>query len=71
MGGSLGTAAVVYGFVTGHERLYKSLLMPAVRLVDPERAHVFAVKLAAWGMVPRDNSVPDKVLVSENFSTEY
>jgi hypothetical protein len=65
--GSLGTAAVMYGSATGHEGLYKSVLMPAVRLVDPEQAHVLAVKLAAWGMVPRDKSVPDKILVSKTY----
>jgi hypothetical protein len=65
--GGLGTAAVVYGSAAGHEGLYKSVLMPAVRLVDPEQAHVLAVKLAAWGMVPRDKSVPDKILVSKTY----
>ena len=65
--GSLGTGAVVYGTVTGHEKFYRSVLMPAVRLIDPEQAHVLAVKLAAWGMLPKDRSFPDKILVSENF----
>jgi hypothetical protein len=65
--GSLGTGAVVYGAVTGHEKFYRSVLMPAVRLIDPEQAHVLAVKLAAWGMLPKDRSFPDKILVSENF----
>ena len=65
--GGLGTAAVMYGSATGHEGLYKSVLMPAVRLVDPEQAHVLAVRLAAWGMVPRDKSVPDKILVSKTY----
>ena len=60
---TLGTGVIAYGLVTGHERLYKSLFMPAVRLVDPEHAHVLAVKFASWGMVPRDRSVPDKILV--------
>lgn len=69
--GSLGTAAVMYGSATGHEGLYKSVLMPAVRLVDPEQAHVLAVKLAAWGMVPRDKSVPDKILESKVFGKVF
>ena len=66
MAGGLAATAVVYGCVTGHERLYKSVLMPAVRLVDPEQAHVFAVKLSAWGMLPKDKSSSDKILVSKN-----
>ena len=63
MSGILGTGGIVYSFVTGHERLYKSVFMPAVQLVDPEHAHALAVKLASWGLVPRDRSEPDKILV--------
>ncbi|XP_028392121.1 dihydroorotate dehydrogenase (quinone), mitochondrial-like [Dendronephthya gigantea] len=65
------TAVVVYGCVTGHERFYKSVLMPSVRLVDPEQAHVMAVKLASWGMVPRDNSIPDPILETKVFGKVF
>ena len=37
--------------------------MPAVRLVDAERAHVMAVKFAAKGLVPRDCGQDPEILV--------
>ena len=69
--GGLAATAVVYGSVTGHERLYRSVLMPTVRLVDPEQAHLFAVKLAAWGMLPKDRSSSDKILESKVFGKVF
>ena len=66
--GGLGALAIIYGSVTGHEKFYKSVLMPPVRLLDPEQAHLFAVKLASWGLVPKDRSAQEKILVRGTFS---
>ena len=62
--GGIGTSAIVYTSVTGHERFFKSVFMPVAQQLDPERSHVLGVKLASWGMVPQDKSSPDKILVS-------
>jgi len=38
--------------------------MPAIKLLDPEKAHTLAVKLASYGIVPRDSEQDPDVLVS-------
>lgn len=56
------TAAAISGYITGNETFYKSVLMPIVQHIDPEKAHVCGVRLASWGMLPRDRSPPEKLL---------
>ncbi|DAZ96480.1 TPA: LOW QUALITY PROTEIN: hypothetical protein N0F65_008347 [Lagenidium giganteum] len=56
--GSGAAAAVVAGYngFVPHEWLIKQLadpMMPVVRLLDPEQAHVVAVKSAALGIIPK------------------
>ena len=46
-------AVASYCGYSGNERFYKHAVMPCVRLLDAEKAHVFAVKTAAIGLVPR------------------
>lgn len=41
---------------------YEKVAMPAIRLLDPETAHVLAIKSAAWGLAPRDKKPDDPVL---------
>ncbi|XP_046864571.1 dihydroorotate dehydrogenase (quinone), mitochondrial-like [Xenia sp. Carnegie-2017] len=65
--GGIASAVLVYGSFTGHELLYRSILMPAVAYIDPENAHTLAVKLAAHSLVPKDRSMPDKALESKLF----
>ena len=71
-GGSL--AFVGINVYNGNPSFYRDLLMPAVhRLVDPEMAHIMAVKLAKYQVVPkvRDlTTTPEqaKLLVSVNWT---
>eukprot|EP00794_Sanderia_malayensis_P019006 gene19006-20918_t len=61
-------AALSYLAFSGNEQFYKVVVMPAIRSVmDAETAHVFAVKTAARGLVPKakENS-HDKDLLKTN-----
>lgn len=58
------TGGVGYGYFSGSPWLFDRLLMPLVKCVDPERAHVMAVLLASKGLVPRDRTVDPDMLVS-------
>lgn len=51
----------------GDERFYRSILMPVVmRVLDPERSHMFAVWLASKDLVPMDRTGDPEILVNEN-----
>ena len=47
----------------GNEKFYRDFVMPAFRWIDAERAHVLAVKAAAWGLVPRSKYKDPPLLV--------
>ena len=64
--GCTGLAFGSYFSARGNEQFYSSFIMPAVQLLDPERAHVLAVWLAAKGLVPRDRDRDPEILVSSN-----
>ena len=64
--GCTGLAFGSYFSARGNEQFYSSFIMPAVQLLDPERAHVFAVWLAAKGLVPRDRDRDPEILVSRH-----
>lgn len=50
----------------GDERFYRSILMPvAMRVLDPERSHTFAVWLASKGLVPTDRNGDPEILVNK------
>nr|XP_033798216.1 dihydroorotate dehydrogenase (quinone), mitochondrial isoform X2 [Geotrypetes seraphini] len=52
--GGGGVLFVSYLTAAGDERFYANHLMPTLqRLVDPELAHFFSVKMISWGLVPR------------------
>ena len=63
------TVIVTYHFSTnGDERFYRSIIMPAaMRILDAERAHTFAVWLASKGLVPVDRTGDPEILVNANF----
>lgn len=66
---AVGCTSVVFGgyfTVNGDESFYRNIIMPAVRLLDAERAHVMAVKLAAKGLIPQDYSPDPDILVNYN-----
>lgn len=48
----------------GNEDFYSNVLMPFIhRTIDPEKSHQFAIKLAKYGLVPKDSSESSGVLV--------
>ena len=62
--GSAATAAGYLGY-SGNEWFYRQVVMTCVRQVDPETAHVMAVKCASMGLLPKgkDASADKAVLV--------
>ena len=62
-------AAISYCGVTGNEYFYEGVVMPCVRTLDAESAHVFAVKCAKIGMVPKlkDLKEDSSVMVSDYY----
>ncbi|TYZ59878.1 hypothetical protein PybrP1_009191 [[Pythium] brassicae (nom. inval.)] len=76
LAGGIGAAgvAISQGFVP-HEWLVRHLsepvLMPLVRLLDPESAHVFAVKAAALGLSPRDHGTDSELLKVNVLGQEF
>lgn len=68
----MGCTAVLGTFhfstIKGNERFYRSILMPvAMRVLDPERSHTFAVWLASKGLVPVDRTGDPEILVNRNW----
>ena len=63
--GCTGVVFVSYLSFKGDEKFYKSVLMPAVRLMDAEKSHSIAVWLAAKGLIPRDEAVDPQILVKK------
>ena len=58
---------IAAGAQSGNESFYKNFLMPAVQLLDAERAHRFAVLLAKYQLVPRfPSSDRDRKLLQTN-----
>ena len=59
-----GTAAFYgIGLWSNNPEFYRSLVMPAVRWLDPETAHRAAVLAAKCRLVPRDRTEDPAVLV--------
>lgn len=57
-----------FSTIKGNERFYRSILMPvAMRVLDPERSHTFAVWLASKGLVPVDRTGDPEILVNRNW----
>ncbi|GLD96411.1 hypothetical protein PINS_up005094 [Pythium insidiosum] len=65
-GGAAAAVFAAYNGVVPHDWLIKKLsdpvIMPFVRLFDPETAHVIAVKSTALGLVPLDEKTDDEIL---------
>jgi hypothetical protein len=50
-----------YNYANGNEKLFGSILMPAVqKFVEPESAHRLAVLAAKYGIVPREHTYSDE-----------
>ena len=46
------------------EKFFRTILMPASRLVDPETAHTLGIFAFKWNLVPKGNHVEPESLVS-------
>ena len=62
--GGLGAATLALGLFVGSEWTYQYLAIPAISLLEPEKAHRAAVFLASKGLVPKDRSSIGCSLVS-------
>ncbi|XP_065675921.1 dihydroorotate dehydrogenase (quinone), mitochondrial isoform X2 [Hydra vulgaris] len=51
--------------LTTNESVWENISMPLIRMIDAERAHILAVKLASWKLVPKFKTLDaDKSLLS-------
>ncbi|CAG0916497.1 unnamed protein product, partial [Notodromas monacha] len=57
VGGTLTFAGIC--LYRGDEKFYKQFVTPAMRMIDAEQAHRFAVRCAAFGLLPRPKMRPD------------
>ena len=58
------------GLWSNNAEFYRSLVMPAVRWLDPETAHRAAVLAAKYRLVPRDRNQDPAVLVRTEPETD-
>ena len=56
LAGGVGAATVALGLAVGSEWTYRYLAIPAISLLEPEKAHKAAVFLASKGLVPKDRT---------------
>ena len=68
--GGLGAATLAFGLFAGSEWTYRCLVIPAISLLEPEKAHRSAVFLASKGLVPKDKSNIGSSLVSQTTEGE-
>lgn len=65
-----GLVTTAYLLQTKNEMLWKNVNMPIIRLIDPERAHRFSVRLASTGFVPKFETLQeDKDLLVSTLAT--
>ena len=60
-GGTLGF--VGFCVYSGNEKFYREVVMPWIRLVDPETTHNFAVMMAKYRLVPKQKKPDPPILV--------
>ncbi|KAL9974859.1 hypothetical protein ACROYT_G011955 [Oculina patagonica] len=67
------TVICTFHFSTkGDERFYRYILMPtAMRVLDPERSHTFAVWMASKGLVPVDRTEDPEILRTTVFGLPF
>ena len=62
--GLAGLTSSIYCIATDNRWFYKHIVMKAFRVVDPETAHVMAIRLAQLGLLPKYRGPDDKILAS-------
>ena len=65
-GGASLLGACCFSYVTGNQWFFKHLVMPASRILDPERAHKFSIFLASKKLLPKDRAKDPDILVRHN-----
>ncbi|XP_077983112.1 dihydroorotate dehydrogenase (quinone), mitochondrial-like [Glandiceps talaboti] len=68
-GGVLGFAGLCT--YSGQERFYREILMPSLRVIDAEKAHELSIKMASWGIVPRNKYVDPESLKTKVWGREF
>ena len=53
-----------YCYFSGNPWFFQHVVMPVVRLMDPEKAHRTGVLLASKGLLPKDRNKDPDILVS-------
>ena len=61
--GLAGLTSSLYFITTDNKWFYRHIVMKAFRVVDPEIAHVMAIRLAQLGLMPKYRGPDDKILV--------
>ncbi|XP_031572269.1 dihydroorotate dehydrogenase (quinone), mitochondrial-like [Actinia tenebrosa] len=67
------TSALFCGYFTvkGDEQFYRNVIMPVIKLLDAERAHLLAVKMASYGLVPSDRDEDPEILNTKVFGLQF
>ena len=69
VGGGILVGMGSYCYFSGSPWFFGHVVMPAVRLMDPERAHRTSVFLASKGLLPRDREKDPDILVSRKYTS--
>ena len=72
--GLVGGAVVAFGgyaLTDARSPILGSVVMPAIRMLDPESSHHLAIWLAAHNLAPRDRRPDDEILKTTVFGREF
>jgi len=62
--GLTGLVSSSYFVATDNRWFYKNIIMKGFQIVDAETAHVMAIRLAQFGLMPKYRGPDDKILAS-------
>ena len=68
-GGSLTFCGIA--LYSGNHKFYSNFVMPAARLLDAERSHELAIKLASYGILPRCTKLNANLLKCQLFGLDF
>lgn len=54
-----------------YHALVRRLVMPGMRLLDPETAHGLGIRFAAAGLAPLDGDAADPILATRVFGIDF
>ena len=64
LAGIAGLTSSLYCIATDNRWFYRHVVMRACQAIDPETAHVMAIRLAQLGVMPKHRGPDDKILAS-------